>query len=95
MTETEFLERWREELPAYTAWGKFVAQKLSGAIETTVSPVSLEAFLKIPVKSRAKQEDSLLQKAFHRNKGYQDPYNDIEDKVGLRFVVLDHFSQYH
>jgi putative GTP pyrophosphokinase len=88
VTESEFLDRWRSELPAYTAWGKFVAQKLGAAIEATVSPVSLEAFLKIPVKSRTKQDDSLLQKAFYRNKGYQNPYADIEDKVGLRFVVL-------
>jgi putative GTP pyrophosphokinase len=88
VTEAEFLDRWRKELPAYTAWGKFVAQKLSAAIESTVSPISLEAFLKIPVKARTKQDDSLLQKAFHRNKGYQDPYSEIEDKVGLRFVVL-------
>lgn len=88
MTETEFLERWQKELPAYTAWGKFVAARLSATIEEQVAPVSLEAFLKLPVKSRTKADDSLLQKAFHRNKGYQDPYNQIEDKVGLRFVVL-------
>lgn len=88
MTEAEFLDRWHKELPAYTAWGKFVAQRLCGAIEATVSPLSLEAFLKIPVTGRTKQNDSLLQKAFYRNKGYQDPYSEIEDKVGLRFVVL-------
>jgi putative GTP pyrophosphokinase len=88
VTESDFLNLWRKELPAYTSWGQFVAQKLSEAIQNTVSPISLEAFLRIPVKARTKQEDSLLQKAFYRNKAYQDPYSEIEDKVGLRFVVL-------
>jgi ppGpp synthetase/RelA/SpoT-type nucleotidyltranferase len=88
VTETEFLDRWRKESPAYTAWGKFVAQKLCVALGQSVSPVSLEAFLKLPVKPRTKEDDSLLQKAFYRNKSYRDPYTEIEDKVGLRFVVL-------
>jgi hypothetical protein len=39
-------------------------------------------------RSRRVQEYSWLQKAFYRNKGCQDPYNNIEDKVGLPFVVL-------
>ena len=30
----------------------------------------------------------MLQKAFYRGKDYRSPYEDIEDKVGLRFVVL-------
>jgi putative GTP pyrophosphokinase len=42
----------------------------------------------MPVKPRVKGEESLLQKAFYRNKNYVDPYEEIEDKVGLRFVVL-------
>ena len=36
----------------------------------------------------SKLQTSLVQKAFHRHKGYKDPYDEIEDKVGLRFVVL-------
>lgn len=37
---------------------------------------------------RTKEDNSLLGKAFHRGKNYRDPYQDIEDKVGVRFVVL-------
>ncbi|MBP1879144.1 GTP pyrophosphokinase [Agrobacterium rubi] len=44
-------------------------------------------FLRIPVKPRVKTDSSLLQKAFIR-KAYSNPYDDIEDKVGVRFVVL-------
>ncbi|MHC4051367.1 GTP pyrophosphokinase [Bradyrhizobium sp. 25ACV] len=86
--EQEFLERWRRESPAYSAWGKFVVEKLSEAISVFASPVGLEVFLRIPVKARLKAEDSLLQKAFHRGKEYQSPYDEIEDKVGIRYVVL-------
>lgn len=86
--EQEFLERWRRESPSYSAWGKFVVEKLSEAISVFASPVEIEVFLKIPVKERLKAEDSLLQKAFHRGKAYQSPYDEIEDKVGIRYVVL-------
>ncbi len=37
---------------------------------------------------RVKDTPSLIGKAFYRGKNYNDPYNDITDKVGLRFVVL-------
>nr|WP_246728588.1 RelA/SpoT domain-containing protein [Rhizobium laguerreae] len=52
-----------------------------------LAPAGLGLFLRIPVVPRVKTEDSLVQKAFIR-KRYADPYNDIEDKVGVRFVVL-------
>jgi putative GTP pyrophosphokinase len=81
--ETEFLDRWRKESPAYSAWGKFVAQKLTETLTGVVSPLALEVFLKMPVRPRVKGDDSFLQKAFHRNKNYRDPYDEIEDKVGL------------
>jgi ppGpp synthetase/RelA/SpoT-type nucleotidyltranferase len=49
---------------------------------------NLNIFLKIPPKCRLKDEESLIDKAFNRKKKYDDPYNQIEDKVGVRFVVL-------
>ncbi|OAM12743.1 hypothetical protein AZK46_06835 [Acinetobacter baumannii] len=42
----------------------------------------------MPVKVRTKNRKSLIDKAFYRNKPYIDPYLEIEDKVGIRFVVL-------
>jgi putative GTP pyrophosphokinase len=86
--ETEFLDRWRAEEPVYAAWGRFVGAKLSDAISGRVAPTKLDLFLKLPVVPRVKEEDSILQKAFYRGKNYQNPYEEIEDKVGLRFVVL-------
>ncbi len=86
--EQAFLDRWRSEAPIFSAWGTFVLEEISNSISKLIAPQSVEMFIRIPVRPRLKGEDSLLQKAFHRNKAYKNPYEDIEDKVGLRFVVL-------
>lgn len=87
--ETEFLERWRTERAMYEAWGQYIQSTLSEAVSQAIKPVDLKLFFKMPVSSRVKEEPSLLAKAFHRpEKQYTDPYNDIEDKVGIRVVVL-------
>jgi putative GTP pyrophosphokinase len=88
MTEAEFLERWRSEEGFYAAWGRFVGRRLSELVHERVAPTKLELFLRIPVVPRVKAQDSMLQKAFYRGKNYDHPYDEIEDKVGLRFVVL-------
>ena len=54
-----------------------------------VSGKNLDSFLKLPAKHRLKDDKSLIDKAFYRaDKQYRDPYREIEDKVGARFVVL-------
>ena len=87
MTETEFLAKWREEKPIYEEWGSFVVATIKARLLDRVK--DLKTFLKQPCEVRIKEESSLLDKAFCRkDKSYQDPYNEIEDKVGCRFVVL-------
>ncbi len=86
--EAELIERWRRERPMYEAWGQVVTDSLMRAIEAQIHPVSAKLFCRIPIKHRTKDEQSFLAKAFVRKKSYSDPYNDIEDKVGLRVVVL-------
>lgn len=87
MNEKEFLEKWREEKPIYKAWGSFVKDKICE--ELTRADVDLDVFLKVPARPRVKEDTSLVDKAFYRvNKNYKNPYSEIEDKVGLRFVVL-------
>ncbi|MCG6303648.1 hypothetical protein K6U21_05495 [Vibrio vulnificus] len=71
----------------YKAWGDLVVsdlcQKLAGIGK------DLDSYLKQPAKARVKSDDSLIDKAFYRpHKNYENPYEDIEDKVGCRFVVL-------
>jgi ppGpp synthetase/RelA/SpoT-type nucleotidyltranferase len=86
--ETELLERWRRERPMYEAWGAIVSDTLTAAVEREIRPAEVELFFRIPLKHRTKEEGSLLAKAFRRGKPYVNPYDDIEDKVGIRIVVL-------
>ncbi|WP_444935091.1 GTP pyrophosphokinase [Microbulbifer sp. JTAC008] len=87
MNELEFKELWNSEKPAYSAWGDYIIQSITQDLEGR--EVDLSTFLKIPVKYRLKDDNSLIDKAFFRpGKNYSDPYNQIEDKVGIRFVVL-------
>lgn len=86
MNQVEFLSKWETDKPIYKAWGEFiVSQILENLRKEDINP---EIFLKITPKERTKENQSLVDKAFNRGKKYQDPYNDIEDKVGVRFVVL-------
>lgn len=88
MTEAEFLQRWRTEKPMYAAWGDFVLANITDRLAAVIAPVELDYFIKVPAKPRLKAENTLVDKAFHRNKNYADPYANITDKVGMRFVVL-------
>lgn len=89
MTEEEFLQRWEAERPIYEAWGKYVAERITDAIKPLVAPLSTDVFLRLPVKARVKSDGSFVTKAFYRpEKTYVDPFQQITDKVGVRFVVL-------
>lgn len=88
MTQEEFLQHWNAQKEAYRAWGHLVRAEVEGQLSKSNPSLDLGSFIKIPANPRLKDEDSLLTKAFHRNKGYTDPFNQIEDKVGVRFVVL-------
>ncbi|TGU93043.1 RelA/SpoT family protein [Mesorhizobium sp. M00.F.Ca.ET.151.01.1.1] len=88
MTEDEFIKRWHADRPMYEAWGNFVVDRIVETTQDKIVPVSVGLFLRIPPKPRLKADGSLLEKAFYRGKPYADPYQDITDKVGARFVVL-------
>ena len=87
MTEEEFLKRWFNERPMYEAWGRLVASTLIEKLQPILSPISTDVFVRIPVKHRLKEDGSIIDKAFYR-KNYDDPYEQVTDKVGVRFVVL-------
>lgn len=87
MNELEFLQYWHDEKPMYKAWGDLVVSDLCQRLVSVGR--ELDVHLKQPAKARVKSDDSLIDKAFYRpNKNYENPYEDIEDKVGCRFVVL-------
>lgn len=87
MSEQDFKKHWYAEKHIYDAWGDYVVHRILKELES--QSLKLDSFLKIPAKHRLKDDASLIDKAFYRiNKKYTDPYNEIEDKVGARFVVL-------
>ncbi|MDW9473488.1 GTP pyrophosphokinase family protein [Sinorhizobium meliloti] len=85
--QQEFLERWERERETYRAWGEFVCQRILGLLGEVLPEEGAGLFLRIPAKPRVKETPSMLQKAFLR-KRYSSPYESVEDKVGVRFVVL-------
>ncbi len=89
MTETELLERWAKEQSAYAAWGNFVVAQVKAKLAAVHASLDFDTFVKIPPTPRLKTAESLIGKAFYRpEKNYDDPYEQITDKVGVRFVVL-------
>lgn len=87
MNEAEFREKWNTQKPLHEAWGNFVVKKITD--EISLKGKNINFFLKIPASYRTKDDTSLIDKAFYRkDKSYADPYSQIEDKVGARFVVL-------
>lgn len=88
MNELELIEKWDRERPLYKAWGDHVIACIIANLQTLLGERALADVLKIDPKPRTKDTKSFVDKAFHRNKGYKNPYQDVEDKVGVRFVVL-------
>lgn len=87
MNEEEFKIRLNIDRPALNAWGSFVVSKICEKLVTLGK--NTETFLKIPPTFRVKDTDSAIAKAFIRKKGnYTNPYEDMTDKVGARFVAL-------
>lgn len=94
MTEEEFIEKWEQDKPMYEAWASHVVGHVRSEILSLGKEI--DVFLKVPAKFRLKDNGSLVDKAFYRpGKNYTNPYEEIEDKVGVRFVVLlqEHIGQ--
>lgn len=88
MNEQEILGRWEADKPFYRAWAQFIAQEISRRLVLAIDPMPLDYFLKVPMVPRLKGDTSLIDKALYRSKPYKNPYEDITDKVGMRYVVL-------
>jgi len=88
VSEQEILERWESEKPQYVAWARLIAREVESRLVSVIAPVTLDYFLKVPMAPRLKANTGLVDKALYRNKQYKNPYEDITDKVGMRYVVL-------
>jgi ppGpp synthetase/RelA/SpoT-type nucleotidyltranferase len=89
-TEAELIAQFEKDKPIYEDWGNLINQEiLKGLASILGDGKKVNVFLKIPPTPRIKENESLIEKAFFRpSKHYDDPYNQITDKVGLRYVVL-------
>lgn len=83
--QIEFINKFKHEKKMYQAWGDYVVNVIKR--EIIKKDINLDEIIKIPVIPRVKKEESLIEKAFFR-KRYKNPYEEITDKVGVRFVVL-------
>lgn len=88
MNEQQILERWEADKPFYKAWAKLIAQEIEMRLLPAIAPTPLDYFVKVPMVPRLKGDTSLIDKALYRSKPYKNPYEDITDKVGMRYVVL-------
>lgn len=92
MTESEIRSLWEAERRIYEAWGDYVSSQLVEHLSVVLAqqepPGKISEFLKLQVQPRLKDAKSLIDKALFRDKKYGDPYAEITDKVGMRFVVL-------
>lgn len=85
MNEQEFKEKFESEKPIFQAWGTYVSDMI---IEKLSMTENINEFLKVRSEPRVKDTTSIIAKAFYRKKPYINPYEEITDKVGVRFVVL-------
>lgn len=88
MNEQDILARWEADKPLFKAWAKLIGQEIEQRLVAAIAPTPLDYFLKVPMVPRLKGDTSLIDKALYRKKPYENPYEDITDKVGIRYVVL-------
>lgn len=86
MNQDEYIKLYSNEKPMLLSWGNYIKDIINKELKN--KNIVLKKFLKVPAEPRVKEIDSLLAKAFMRGKTYEDPYYDITDKVGIRYVVL-------
>jgi putative GTP pyrophosphokinase len=85
--EELLLRRWHAEKHAFDLWGRFICDKLTTALRGKLGDRGYSKFLKLPLTPRIKEDRSFVEKALHRKK-YARPFEETEDKVAIRLVVL-------
>lgn len=90
MNQQDFIKKYKSDKPMLKAWACFVLNEIKEKIKSSVSnEKAYSDFIKIPPSYRIKSTDSLVSKAFVRNRDYyKNPYEEITDKAAVRFVVL-------
>ena len=86
MGEAAAITRWDQEEPLYRAWGNLLTSQIRDALKREIHE-PLDSFLKVPAIPRVKTIDSLRAKV-QRKLSKGESLDTIDDKVGVRFVVL-------
>lgn len=85
MTREEFIAKYEQDKPMLEVWAKFIIAEIRKHLPEGFEQRSI----KIPVSYRLKDNQSILEKVFIRKRDkYKNPYKEVQDKVGLRWVVL-------
>lgn len=85
MIREEFIAKYEQDKPMLEAWAQFIIAEIRKHLPEGFEQHSV----KIPVSYRLKDNQSILEKVFIRKMDkYKNPYEDVQDKVGLRWVVL-------
>ena len=85
MTREEFIAKYEQDKPMLEVWAKFIIAEIRKHLPEGFEQRSI----KIPVSYRLKDNQSILEKVFIRKRDkYKNPYEEVQDKVGLRWVVL-------
>ncbi|WP_313451365.1 GTP pyrophosphokinase [Brevibacterium casei] len=86
MAEAEALAEWQRDKAIYAAWGDLLTSQIIDALKSQIHE-PIDQFLKIPPKPRVKLEESLRVKIQRKIRDGK-PIDTIDDRVGVRFVVL-------
>jgi ppGpp synthetase/RelA/SpoT-type nucleotidyltranferase len=82
------IKDFNKDKPLLEEFGKYIIEQINISISKKLPYLNLEYFFKVTPSYRLKEDKSLIDKAFFRNKSYKDPYADINDKLGIRLIVL-------
>ena len=81
MEELKIIAEFNDLKADLTKWGAFV----DDIIKEKVNDYNF-GDIQIGPKFRLKGDDSFIHKALHRQKGYENPLLNIEDKIGTRII---------
>lgn len=81
----EFKRSFEDAKPALRAWGDYVVEVVKRKVSEFNGELSPE-FFKVQCKPRIKELSSSLEKI--ERKKYENPFSEMTDLVGVRFVVL-------
>lgn len=89
MTKYEtLLKQLEADKEALDSFGEYIIKEVQDYIKAKIPHLNIDYFFKVKPSCRIKESKSIIDKAYFRGKQYTDPYNDITDKIGVRFIVL-------